>query len=101
VDWITDQVAIGNYLEAQDVAFLKCHGFRSALSLDGTLVERQAAELGLAKVVSYTLIDGPGNDPRVLRFAVDDLTDHCAKKVKLFRVRSGDGSIPHHTARVS
>jgi protein-tyrosine phosphatase len=73
VDWITDQIAIGNYLEAQNVALLKRHGFRSALSLDGTFGGHRAAEFGLAEVVSYTLIDGPGNDPRVLRFAVDDL----------------------------
>jgi hypothetical protein len=53
MDWITDQVAIGNYQEAQDAALLKHNGFRSALSLDGTLAERHAAEFGLAQVVSY------------------------------------------------
>lgn len=73
MDGITDRVAIGNYLEAQDLDLLKRHGFRSALSLDGTLAGRQAAELGLSKVASYSLIDGPGNDLRILRFAVDDL----------------------------
>jgi len=73
VDWITDQVAIGNYLEAQDAALLMQHGFRSALSLDGSLAERHAAEIGLAEVVTYKLIDGPGNDIRVFRFAVEDL----------------------------
>jgi protein-tyrosine phosphatase len=73
VDWITDRVAIGNYLEARDSDLLKRHGFRSALSLDGALAEGQAAELGLSEVASYPLVDGPGNDLRVLRFAVDDL----------------------------
>jgi len=52
VDWITDSVAIGNYLEASDAALLKQHGFRSVLSLDGTLTEQQAAQLGLSEVVS-------------------------------------------------
>ncbi len=73
MDWITDRVAIGNYLEARDAALLKQHGFRSALSLDGTLAERDATELGLSEVVSYPLVDGPGNDLRLLRFAVGDL----------------------------
>ena len=73
MDWITDQIAIGNYLEAKDVALLKQHGFRSALSLDGTLAERHAAQFGLDKVASYPLIDGSGNDLRVFRFAIDDL----------------------------
>jgi len=73
VDWITDRVAIGNYLEARDAVLLKQHGFRSAMSLDGTLAERDAAPLGLAEVASYPLIDGPGNDLRVFRFAIDDL----------------------------
>jgi protein-tyrosine phosphatase len=73
VDWITEEVAIGNYLEARDVAFLKQHGFRSALSLDGTLTEQHAAQFGLSEVASYQLIDGPGNDLRVFRFAIEDL----------------------------
>ncbi len=62
MDWITDQVAIGNYQEARDSALLKRHGFQSALSLDGTLTEQDATKLGLCEVVSYPLIDGPGND---------------------------------------
>lgn len=73
MDWITDRVAIGNYLEARDAAFLVQHGFRSVLSLDGTLTEEHAAQYGLAEVASYPLVDGPGNDLRVFRFAVEDL----------------------------
>jgi protein-tyrosine phosphatase len=73
MDWITEQVAIGNYLEAQDADFLNHRGFRSVLSLDGSLAERHVAEFGLEEVVSYALIDGPGNDLRVFRFAVEDL----------------------------
>jgi protein-tyrosine phosphatase len=73
MDWITDDVAIGNYLEAQATALLTQQAFRSVLSLDGTLTPEQAAELGLAEVASYRLIDGAGNDPRVFRFAIDDL----------------------------
>jgi len=88
VDWITNEVAIGNYLEALDAAFLKQHGFRSALSLDGTLTEKHAAQFGLSEVASYRLIDGPGNDLRVFRFAIEDFAEvgHVAQ--------SGSGPVP-------
>jgi len=73
MDWITDHVAIGNYLEVQDTDLLRRYGFRSALSLDGTLPPERAAELGLGEVVSIRLVDGPGNDIRHFQFAVDSL----------------------------
>ncbi|CAN5274179.1 hypothetical protein BH11PLA2_BH11PLA2_12810 [soil metagenome] len=73
MDWITDDVAIGNYLDVQDSALLKQHGFHSVVSLDGSVSSKQAADFGLVEVAAYRLIDGPGNDLRVFRFAVDDL----------------------------
>jgi protein-tyrosine phosphatase len=73
MDWITEQVGIGNHLEAQDVALLKQHGFRSVLSLDGTLSAQQAVKLGLTEVIPYRLVDGAGNELRVFRSAVRDL----------------------------
>jgi len=73
VDWITDQVAIGNYLEAQDPALLRQHRFRSVMSLDGTLAADDADRLGVGAVVALRLIDGAGNDLRVVRRAVESL----------------------------
>ena len=73
MDWITEVVAIGNYLEAQDPALLRKFGVRSVLSLDGSLKHEQAAELGLAAIGDVKLIDGHGNDPRVFRSAIDSL----------------------------
>jgi protein-tyrosine phosphatase len=73
VDWITDEIAIGNGLEAQDTTLLKQHAFRSVLSLDGTLTPERAGDLGLVEVASYRLIDGAGNDMRLLRWAIQDL----------------------------
>jgi protein-tyrosine phosphatase len=73
MDWITERVAIGNHLEARDIALLKQHAIRSVVSLDGSLRPGDAAEFGLAEVASYQLIDGAGNDPRVFRYAVDDV----------------------------
>ena len=51
MDWITDQVALGNYQEARDSAPLKLHGFRPALSLDCALAEQDATEFGLSEAV--------------------------------------------------
>jgi hypothetical protein len=76
LDWITEEVAIGNYREAQNAALLEQHAFRSVVSLDGTLSFGQAAEFGLFEVASYRLIDGAGNDLRVFRFAINDLLRH-------------------------
>lgn len=73
MDWITEQIAIGNYLEAQDLELLRAHGFRSVLSLDGSLSSRRAAGFGLDEIVGFKFIDGPGNDPRHYEYAVDAL----------------------------
>ncbi len=73
MDWITDDVAIGNYLEAQDSELLRRHGFRSVLSLDGTLTPADAPRLRVDAVATFRLIDGPGNDLRMFRQAVESL----------------------------
>jgi hypothetical protein len=80
VDWITDVVAIGTRSEAQDPATLGAVGIRSVLSLDGALAEDQAADLGLAEIVSVPLRDGSGNDPQVFRSAVEALTRLAASR---------------------
>ena len=73
MDWITDEIAIGNYREAGDRIFLATQGIRSILSLDGTLSASHAESLRLVEVAGYRLIDGAGNDARLFRLAVDDL----------------------------
>lgn len=80
MDFITDVIAIGNYVEAQDAELLRAHAFRSVLSLDGSLSSRRAAELGLAEIVAFKLIDGPGNDPRHYENAVDALVRLATSK---------------------
>jgi protein-tyrosine phosphatase len=74
MDWITDTIAIGNYLEAQDAELLGQASVRSVLSLDGSLTQQRADELGLERVVTTVLVDGPGNDLRVFRGAIESLT---------------------------
>jgi protein-tyrosine phosphatase len=73
MDWVTDQIAIGNRLEAGDAALLAGAGIRSVLSLDGTLRERQPSDLGLSDIASVSLVDGPGNSAFLFRLALEDL----------------------------
>ena len=63
MNWITDTIAIGNYLDAQDKDLLQREGIVSALSLDGCLAGRSPDEVGVRKVTVIKLQDGPGNDP--------------------------------------
>lgn len=50
MDWITERIAIGNYLEAQDAELLRKEAIASVLGLDKTLQGRDPAELGLRKI---------------------------------------------------
>jgi hypothetical protein len=75
MDWITDNIAVGNYLEALDVELIRREKFASALSLDATLHGRPASAFGLQRVEVVKLDDGPGNDPRLFLLAVSHLTD--------------------------
>jgi protein tyrosine phosphatase (PTP) superfamily phosphohydrolase (DUF442 family) len=75
VDWITDQVAIGNQVEAHDPGLLRQQGFRSVLSLDGSLTPCDADRLGVEAVRGFDLVDGAGNDPGALGHAVAALED--------------------------
>jgi protein-tyrosine phosphatase len=73
VNWITEKIAIGNYLEAQDSQLLGRHGFQSMLSLDGSLAAEDAARLNLHRLMNLQLIDGAGNDRRIIERAVESL----------------------------
>lgn len=73
MDWITETVAIGNYLEARDKALLQEAGIDAVLSLDRTLQGKQPAELGLQAIEVVPLEDAPGNDVRLFHRAVEAL----------------------------
>ena len=75
MDWITDDVAIGNYLEALDVELLHREKFASALTLDGTLHGKDPADIGLRRIEVVPLEDAPGNEPRLYKLAVEYLSE--------------------------
>lgn len=73
MNWITDQVAIGNYLEALDADLIRRESLAAVLCLDGSLHGKSPAEVGLIRIETVCLEDAPGNDPRVYVRAVDTL----------------------------
>ncbi len=75
MDWITNEIAVGNYLEALNLELLGREKFVSALSLDGTLHGKDPAEFGLQRIEVVRLEDAPGNEPRLFRLAVDYLSE--------------------------
>ncbi|MBG88697.1 MAG: hypothetical protein CMO80_17595 [Verrucomicrobiales bacterium] len=70
MDWISDSVAIGNYLDARNVELLRTAGIRSTLCLDGCLRDTVPDNLGLKRIKAVELIDDTGNSPEVFRRAV-------------------------------
>ncbi len=90
MDWITEDIAVGNYLEAQDIDLLRREGVASVLSLDRTVTETDQSRLELAEVESIPLEDGPGNDPRMFRQAVEALERLlCVNKSVLVQCHAG------------
>ena len=83
MDWISDSIAIGNYLDAADTALHQAEGIRSLLCLDGKLRGQDAARLGLAELVAVPLIDGDGNDAGAFETAVRAVGRLAVQRPKL------------------
>lgn len=75
MDWITDTVAIGNLEEAQDAELLRQHSIRSVLSLIRLPGANCTTSGEVQRTVVIPLIDGPGNDMRLVQRAVDALAE--------------------------
>ncbi len=73
MDWITDDIAIGNYLDAQDAGALQTARIASILSLDGVLRGRSHSSLGVQEIAVHPMEDGEGNSPADFRRAVQTL----------------------------
>jgi protein-tyrosine phosphatase len=74
MDWITETIAIGNYLDAQDKDLLRRESVVSVLCLDRTLEGKTAAAFGLKAIEVVPLEDAPGNDPQFFLLAVQTLS---------------------------
>jgi hypothetical protein len=53
MDWITDQIAIGNYLDAEDSELRRAQGIRSMICLNGKLRGVSPAALELEALDNY------------------------------------------------
>jgi atypical dual specificity phosphatase len=71
VDWITDEIAIGDWREAQNADQLRHECVWSLLSLIGMFVGRSAESLGVQRVEFFPLQDGPGDTPARFAAAVE------------------------------
>jgi len=63
VDWITDNIAIGNYLDARNEELLSTQKIASILSLDGGLAGIEPKKLGVRRIEIRKLHDGAENHP--------------------------------------
>jgi protein-tyrosine phosphatase len=75
VDWIEQDIAIGNFVEAKEMELLEKASISSTLSLDGTLSGVKPETLKLKKIEVVRLEDGPGNDLRLFKMAVSALDE--------------------------
>lgn len=70
MDRITENIWIGNYLDAKDGPALAAAGIRSILCLDGCMANAPTNDLGVHRVEVVELIDGAGNPPEKFLRAV-------------------------------
>ena len=70
MNWITDTIAIGTYLEARNRRLRVSAGIRSIICLDAALCDPDEANLDIDDYEVVDLADGPGNDPGTFDRAV-------------------------------
>lgn len=81
--FITDTIAIGNFLDAQDHAALQEAGIRSILCLNGLLSGLQPDDLGVEAMTCFNFTDGSGNDPQLFDRAVKTVGQYAQQNPKL------------------
>ena len=84
MDWITEEIAIGDWRDALDADLLRGESVWSVLSLIGKLVGRSAESRGVQRVEVFPLQDGPGDDPARFARAVDLLARLVAEAPPVF-----------------
>ena len=80
MDWITEHIAIGNHIDAHNVALRKRFGFSAVVSLDGSMTAAAAEANGYDDWFITTLIDGAGNSfdlHRKIIHALIDMAEGC------------------------
>ena len=83
MDWITDAIAIGNYIDAEDTEARLANGIRSMICLNGKLRGVRPETLKLDALDNYDLKDGPGNNLEIFRRAVENVGYSARRHPKL------------------
>ncbi len=83
MDFITENIAIGNTLDAMDHAVLRAAGIHSILSLNGQLANSTPEHCGVDELTCFNLIDGKGNDPWLFEQAVKSIGFHASRRPNL------------------
>lgn len=81
--FITDTIAIGNFMDAQDHAALQEAGIRSILCLNGLLSGLRPDDLGVEAMTCFNFTDGSGNDPQLFERAVKIVGQYAPQSPKL------------------
>ena len=81
--FITDTIAIGNFMDAQDHAALQEAGIRSILCLNGLLSGLQPDDLGVEAMTCFNFTDGSGNNPQLFERAVKIVGRYAQQNPKL------------------
>ena len=81
--FITDTIAIGSFVDAQDKAAMKAAGIRSLLCLNGLLAGRRPEDCGVEALACFDFIDGSGNDPLLFDRAVKIVGQYAGRFPKL------------------
>jgi hypothetical protein len=95
VDWITDEIAIGDLRDAQDSELLNRECIWSILSLVGLFVGRSPGSLGVERLEVFPLMDGPGDNPQRFAQAVNVLAKLVTEAPPVFvHCRAGRSRSP-------
>lgn len=81
--FITDTIAIGNCVDAEDQTALQAAGIRSILCLNGQLAGRTPQHCGVEALSSFNFVDGAGNDPGLFGRAVRLVGQYARQKPSL------------------
>ena len=81
--FITDTIAIGNFIDAEDRATREAAGIRSILCLNGLLQGCKPSDCGVEAMTCFDLTDGSGNDPWIFDRAVKIVGHYALQHPKL------------------
>ena len=79
MDWITEDIAIGNYLDGENGDLHRSSGIRSLVCLNNGLRGTTPEARRVDALANFDLKDGPGNNLEVFRRAVESV-EHSAKR---------------------